>query len=110
MKHQVFKREFIIMDRYQFTKIDGNTQTRRTTMLPNIPEQSTDLFIISRDGDRLDLLANEFYNDSSLWWVIAQANGIGKGTVIIDPGQQIRIPSPVQGILLDLIRAAEEDR
>ena len=98
------------LDRYQFTKINSINQTQKTTMLPNIPVQPTDLYIISRAGDRLDMIANEFYNDPSLWWVIAQANGVGKGTIVIEPGEQIRIPSPVQGILLDLLRAAEEDR
>ena len=98
------------MDRYQFTKIDKETQRQKTTMLPNIPDQSTDLYIISRDGDRLDMLANEFYQDPSLWWIIAQANNIGKGTVVVTPGQQIRIPNPIQGILLELLKSTEENR
>jgi len=99
------------MDRYQYTKITAKDQTLKTTALPNVPFQDTDLFIISRDGDRLDLLANEFYQDPSLWWFIAQANSIGKGTVVVPAGQQIRIPNPIDNtFVLDILRDAEENR
>ena len=39
------------------------------------------------------MLAYEYYNDQSQWWVIAQANHLGKGTLAIKPGIRIRIPS-----------------
>ena len=98
------------MDRYQATKIHTDKRCYKTSLVPKIPTQDSDLFIISRDGDRLDLLAHEFYKDISKWWVIAEANGIGKGTTIVEPGIQIRIPNPIDGILLDLIMEAEENR
>ena len=98
------------MDRYQATKIHKHKRCYMTTMIPTIPEQESDLYIIAREGDRLDLLANEFYNDISKWWVIAQANHIGKGTTVIEPGIQIRIPHPIDNTLLDLIMEAEENR
>ena len=34
-------------------------------------------FYITKEGDRLDRLAGTYYNDGTLWWVIAAANGIG---------------------------------
>tara|TARA_R100001594_G_scaffold34804_1_gene63900 strand:- start:6106 stop:6405 length:300 start_codon:yes stop_codon:yes gene_type:complete len=99
------------MDRYRATKSTKIPKlSYKTTLIPKIPVQDTDLFIISRDGDRLDLLANEFYQDTSYWWVIAEANGIGKGTTIIEPGIQIRIPKPISNIILDLIHTTEENR
>jgi phage tail protein X len=44
-------------------------------------------------GDRYDLLALNYYGNSSLWWIIAAANpNLGLNTLILPEGQQIRIP------------------
>lgn len=46
---------------------------------------------ISKEGDRLDILAGKVYGDSKMWWVIAAASGIGwclqvpSGTVLTIP-------------------------
>jgi|TARA_B110000908_G_scaffold86877_1_gene103762 hypothetical protein len=67
---------------------------------PVIPVSSNDVYIISKIGDRLDLLANDFYNDPQLWWVISRANPdkINRDSFFIDSGLQIRIPTDVQDI------------
>ena len=54
---------------------------------------------MARKGDRLDLLANSYYEDPTLWWVIAQANHLGKGTLSISEPQRIRIPTELESIL-----------
>ena len=77
---------------YRWNGITRNPQIRETTIYPNIERSTEDLYVISKITDRLDLLANEYYGDSSLWWVIALANNIGKGTLVVDPGLQLRIP------------------
>jgi len=97
------------MDRYKDTKKHSNKIAYRTTVLPTIPEQDSDLYIISRDGDRLDLLANEFYKDPVYWWVIAEANNIGKGTTVVESGIQLRIPNPLPDIY-NLLLSTEENR
>ena len=51
-------------------------------------------------NDRLDNLAFSFYEDSSLWWIIAKANGI-KGKTVLDPGIMIRIPGNVSKVIED---------
>ena len=66
----------------------------RTTIYPNIDRHVTDIYIHALSMDRLDSLAFNYYEDVTLWWVIAQANGIGKGTMNVEPGQIIRIPNP----------------
>ena len=43
--------------------------------------------------DRLDRIALDFYQDASLWWVIAAANGIGKGTLLVPVNTKLIIPS-----------------
>lgn len=86
------------MNRYKYI-INKRLDTKRGLMRfdsnlpPEIKKLESDVYIISRDGDRLDMLAYEYYGDQAQWWVIAQANHIGKGTFAIKPGIRIRIPS-----------------
>jgi len=71
-----------------------------TVKYPNVPYSNDDIQIITTDGDRLDLLAQQFYNDSSLWWIIAIANPVLKQNSIFPPaGSQIRVPVYIQNIL-----------
>ena len=70
-----------------------------TIIYPTIPKSSSDIYIMARKGDRLDLLANSYYDDPTLWWVIAQANHLGKGTLSISEPQRIRIPIDLDSIL-----------
>ena len=64
----------------------------RTNIFPKIDRHETDIYIHARAGDRLDNLAYTYYQDVTLWWVLAQANHIGKGSMYIKAAQQIRIP------------------
>ena len=67
---------------------------------PNIPLSESDIYVITTIGDRLDSLAYSYYNDSTLWWVIATANNnITKGTLYPIPGTQLRIPVDVGNVL-----------
>ena len=73
---------------------DGNVKTVRRLSTVLYPDFSTpdDTKIVSQQGDRLDLLAKEYYGDETFWFTIARANGLGKGTMMIPPGKIIRIP------------------
>jgi nucleoid-associated protein YgaU len=71
-----------------------------TVKYPAVPLSSNDIQVITTDGDRLDLLANQFYNDSSLWWVISIANPSLKQNSLLPPvGSQLRIPVLLQDVL-----------
>lgn len=95
------------MNRYEYTtSVAGKYLTSRLTS-PNI--SGNDLYIFSREGDRLDLLANSFYNNPQLWWVIADANNLGKGSMIVPPGIQIRIPRTIEGLDI-LLRQLEQNK
>lgn len=92
------------MERYENSKIiknskkidsDGTESTVRrlsTTIYPTFREGISSTKILSQTGDRLDILAKEFYNDERLWFVIAKANNLGKGSMAIPPGTLIIIP------------------
>ena len=72
------------------------------TIVDNIPLSDSDQFIFPFDGDRLDTLAQRYYNDSSLWWVIAKANEISRGQIGLNPEKLIRIPGDIENILSKL--------
>lgn len=76
---------------------------------PFIPYRDSDIYLYAKRSDRLDLLAYRYYKDVSLWWVIASANNIGKGTLLIEPGR-IRIPYPVNDYIIDRVILEDNDR
>ena len=70
---------------------------------PTIPLNSDDLYITTTIGDRLDLLAYQFYKDTRLWWVIMNANVgiIRRDSFSLKPNLQIRIPKDIDKIVGD---------
>jgi len=76
------------------TKRDPNTNNRVSEMpqYNNVPPAVGDFYMLTTEGSRLDLISNQFYQTPKFWWVIAVANGIGKGTLFVKPGIQLRIP------------------
>jgi len=89
--------------RYQTTKIKKSKEgfrTYTTTYYPNIPISDSDTFILAKEGSRLDSLANEYYGDTKLWWVLAKSNGI-RGKIALKAGELIRIPSNITKIIDD---------
>ena len=82
--------------------IKNNKGTRyyKHIKYPVIPPSVYDVYIITTVGDRLDLLADQFYRDVSLWWVISMANmeKIKRDSFGLKPGLEIRIPHNPRGI------------
>lgn len=66
---------------------------------PDIELTEEDDYVIAVLGDRLDLLAFDFYGDASLWWVIASANSLPGDSLYLEPGAQIRIPADVVSVI-----------
>ena len=89
---------------YEWFK-SGRTNGNRyltPSSVPNIPIKDTDIFIYPIFGDRLDTIANRYYNDSTLWWIIAKANNIGEGKIGLDMEKKLRIPTQI-GDIIDLV-------
>ncbi|CAB4124707.1 hypothetical protein UFOVP54_22 [uncultured Caudovirales phage] len=74
-------------------------QYRATTIYPETPISENDYYIITTAGDRYDTLADQFYSDHTLWWVIASANNSQRASLIVEPGIQIRIPGNIDTII-----------
>ena len=90
------------MSRYEKIKFMKDTITgvrhQQVNVTPKIPHEEQDIFVETSQFDRLDILANKYYNNKQLWWVIAAANNIGKGTLAVPEGIIIRIPMNISGI------------
>ena len=87
-------------------RIDSSNKNRtyyKNIEYPKIPVDSNDIYILSRVGDRLDSMANDFYKDTSLWWIISRANidKISRDSFFIKPGLQIRIPQNIEDIKIN---------
>ena len=84
------------MSRYNNTDVYVTSEGKRylgTTKYPKIPLSLSDIYVYATQGDRFDILAQQFYNDSSLWWIISIANPqLPQNSLYITPGTQIRVP------------------
>lgn len=90
------------MNRYANIPVIKTPQGSRyyaPNIYPEIPVSADDIYVITTAGDRLDLLANTYYGDTSLYWIIASANSLPGDSLIPPLGQQLRIPSDIEGIM-----------
>ena len=98
------------MNRYENIKIIRNEnefvgtigdEYYRTNFYPEIEPQESDIYVETEFGDRLDLLADQFYGDVTLYWIIsiANPNSLNLGSITIPPGTQLRIPVNINGIV-----------
>jgi hypothetical protein len=71
--------------------IDGRL-VFQSKIYPNIPASDDDIFVATETGDRFDTLAHQFYNNSTLWWIIACANNIHNASIGFKEGTILRIP------------------
>jgi len=98
-------------NRYQYSTTLTNKYTKKkylgSIIYPKIKPNDNDMYVISQQSDRLDILASKYYNDQSLWWIIAVANNLNEASLSIEPGTQMRIPSNVSKILNDLKKINE---
>tara|TARA_Y100001963_G_scaffold140130_1_gene206785 strand:+ start:1158 stop:1445 length:288 start_codon:yes stop_codon:yes gene_type:complete len=86
------------MKRYGMTSLKEKKSTRKkskhthqaTTLYEKIPHAEGDIWVVTQYGDRLDLIAHQFYGDKALWWYIAKANNLKLNKVPI--GTVLRIP------------------
>lgn len=76
-------------------KSNSNKRLYTTNYYPLLQPQTDDLYVITVDGDRFDLLAVAYYGDKSLWWIIPTANNLSCDSLFPPPGTQLRIPADV---------------
>ena len=86
----------------------NNKRVYKYLKYPEIPLSVDDIYVTATIGDRLDILADQFYRDVDLWWVITTANPdvIRRDSFNLTPGAQIRIPDPSR--ISTIIRSFEQ--
>lgn len=62
-------------------------------VLPTNTPRQDDIEYVVQGNDRIDLLAQRFYQDPVLWWVIAWANDLEILPTDLNEGQTLTIPS-----------------
>lgn len=65
----------------------ANSIIRQAVINQNIPSET----LVLEEGRRLDQIAGQVYGDSSYWWILAAASGIGWG-LQLPPGTLVVVP------------------
>ena len=80
------------MSRYNnTTKIQNkNFISIGTSYLPKFQESNSDILLIATEGDRCDLISQEYYGTPDLWWYIASVNNLKSNN--IEAGTHLRVP------------------
>lgn len=90
------------MNRYNGIQVTKNNAGKRyyvNNIYPEIPVTEDDIYVITTAGDRLDILAYNYYGDVSLYWIIASANNLPGDSLVPPLGQQLRIPTNTERII-----------
>jgi|TARA_B100001057_G_scaffold373304_1_gene377721 phage tail protein X len=81
-------------------RTESGKRYKSTVKYPDIPLSYNDIYVYTDEGDRFDILAQTYYKNSTLWWIITTANPQLPQNSLYPPlGIQIRIPSDVSGII-----------
>lgn len=80
---------------------EKNKTVYKTILYPRIDPAPDDIYIMTTVEDRLDVIAFKYYKDVRYWWILAQANSLGKGSLVVPSGTRLRIPKNVNKIITD---------
>ena len=69
------------------------------TVYPSLDLSNNDFYIIVREEDRMDLIAQDFFGDPTLWWLVASANDLPGDSMYPPLGFQLRIPGNLNNAL-----------
>lgn len=78
---------------YSVLEDDGRVVTVIGHRKDYIPPHPSDMTYRFKQGDRLDLIAHQFYGDPQLYWVILDANPQYASELDIQPGDFLTIPA-----------------
>ena len=84
------------MKRFRETRINrarGRGDVYKIALTDSFPINTSILTTYTpQEKERLDMIADKFYGDSSKWYVIARANKEVKGNIYATPGKNLVIP------------------
>ena len=71
----------------------GRGDVYKISLTDSFPTNTTILTTYTpKEKERLDLIADKFYDDSSKWFIIARANKEVRGNIYAPPGKALVIP------------------
>ena len=85
-------------------KLDTGKRYVAAPQYPDIPVSEADIVITSTFGDRYDKLAQSYYGDVNLWWIISLANPYPKDSLEVPADVEVRIPLEKDLILQNYIK------
>tara|TARA_R100000030_G_scaffold64017_1_gene48725 strand:- start:249 stop:518 length:270 start_codon:yes stop_codon:yes gene_type:complete len=88
------------MSRYSNTDkyLKDNVVRIGTSYLPKHKDKNSDILLIATQGDRCDLIAQEYYGTTELWWYIASVNNLSSNN--IEAGTQLRVPVSTENAVI----------
>tara|TARA_Y100000114_G_scaffold62064_2_gene56903 strand:- start:874 stop:1200 length:327 start_codon:yes stop_codon:yes gene_type:complete len=91
-------------------KARANKRIYETVKYPRVPLSNTDIYVYAEEGDRFDQLAETYYGDSSLWWIISIANeSLQQNSYFLPLGSQVRIPQNIGAIKTEYYKLNHRD-
>ena len=88
------------MSRYdRVRKVSQNRVSRiGTADIPKVEDQNSDILLIATQGDRCDMISQEYYGTPDFWWFIASINKLKSNN--IEAGTQLRVPVSTEEAVL----------
>ena len=88
------------MSRYdRVRKVSQNRVSRiGTADIPKVEDQNSDILLIATQGDRCDMISQEYYGTPDFWWFIASINKLKSNN--IEAGTQLRVPVSLEEAIL----------
>jgi len=96
-------------NRYTSIQIESGSFTTdpryyTNVIYPEVDVTEDDIYVIATSNDRLDILAYQYYRDSTLWWVISSANNLPGNSLYLTNGTQVRIPANPSDAITKFLR------
>ena len=88
------------MSRYdRVRKVSENKISRiGTADFSKVEDQNSDILLIATQGDRCDMISQQYYGTSDFWWFIASINNLKSNN--IEAGTQLRVPVSTEEAVL----------
>ena len=88
------------MSRYDTVKLISRNEISKigTADIPKVEDKNSDILLIATQGDRCDVISQQYYGTPDYWWFIASVNKLKSNN--IEAGTQLRVPVSVEEAIL----------
>ena len=88
------------MNRYDRVKKVSENKISRIGIadFPKVEDKNSDILLIATDGDRCDVISQQYYGTPDFWWFIASVNKLKSNN--IEAGTQLRVPVSTEEAVL----------